>query len=88
MGDFTIRDLQERCPNIGIDLLRRILREERNAGRLECLGRGPNAHWRNRCPLKKIAKGLGLPLTYDVLWSAGRPESAGVVGWGRDKLSI
>lgn len=48
VGDFTIRDLQERCPNVGIDLIRRILREERNAGRIECLGRGPNARWRNR----------------------------------------
>jgi Fic family protein len=48
MGDFTIRDVQERCPNIGVDLLRRILREERAAGRLECLGRGPTAKWRNR----------------------------------------
>ncbi len=48
MGDFTIRDLQERCPQVGIDLIRRILREQRNAGRLECLGRGPNAQWRNR----------------------------------------
>lgn len=48
MGDFTIRDLQERCPQVGIDLIRRILREQRNAGKLECLGRGPNARWRNR----------------------------------------
>ena len=48
MSDFTIRDLQERCPQVGIDLIRRILREQRNAGKLECLGRGPNARWRNR----------------------------------------
>jgi len=48
MSDFTIRDLQERCPQVGIDLIRRILREQRNAGKLECLGRGPNASWRNR----------------------------------------
>jgi len=47
-GDFTVRDVQERCPNIGVDLLRRILREERNAGRVKCLGRGPTAKWRNR----------------------------------------
>jgi Fic family protein len=47
-GDFTIRDVQERCPTVGVDLLRRILREERNAGRLKCLGRGPMAKWRNR----------------------------------------
>ena len=48
MSDFTIRDLQERCPQVGIDLIRRILREQRNAGKLECLGRGANARWRNR----------------------------------------
>lgn len=48
MNDFTIRDLQERCPQVGIDLIRRILREQRNAGKLECLGRGPNARWRNK----------------------------------------
>jgi Fic family protein len=48
MGDFTVRDVQERCPNIGVDLLRRILREERKAGRVKCLGRGPTAKWRNR----------------------------------------
>ena len=48
MSDFSIRDLQERCPQVGIDLIRRILREQRNAGKLECLGRGPNARWRNK----------------------------------------
>ncbi len=45
-GEFSVGDLQERCPTVGIDLLRRILRKERAAGRLECLGRGPNARWR------------------------------------------
>jgi hypothetical protein len=48
IGDFTIRDLQERCPHVGIDLIRRILREQKNAGNLVCLGRGPNAKWRNK----------------------------------------
>lgn len=47
-GDFSIKDLQERCPTVGIDLIRRILRQERNAGRLECLGRGPDARWRKK----------------------------------------
>ena len=47
-GDFAIRDLQESCPHVGIDLIRRILREQKNMGKLECLGRGPNAKWRNR----------------------------------------
>jgi Fic family protein len=47
-GDFSIKDLQERCPTVGIDLIRRILRQERDAGRLECLGRGPDARWRKK----------------------------------------
>jgi len=44
--DFSISDLRERCPHVGVDLIRRILRKERHAGRLECLGRGPDARWR------------------------------------------
>jgi Fic family protein len=47
-GDFMIRDLQESCPHVGIDLIRKILREQKNMGKLDCLGRGPNAKWRNR----------------------------------------
>ena len=47
-GDFTIRDLQESCPHVGIDLIRKILGKQKNKGKLECLGRGPNAKWRNR----------------------------------------
>lgn len=45
-GDFSVKDLQQRCPHVGIDLLRKILRAEREAGRIECLGRGPDARWR------------------------------------------
>lgn len=41
--DFSIKDLQEPCPTVGIDLICRILRREREAGHLKCLGRGPNA---------------------------------------------
>jgi len=47
-GDFSIKDIQMRCPAVGIDLIRRILRQEREANRLECLGRGPDAHWRRK----------------------------------------
>ena len=48
VGDFSIRDIQDKCPNVGIDLIRRILKEHRELGKLECLGRGPNARWKNR----------------------------------------
>lgn len=44
--EFSIRELQERCPTVGIDLIRRILRRERDAGHLECRGRGADARWR------------------------------------------
>ncbi len=43
--DFSIRELQERCPTVGIDLIRRILRREREAGHLTCIGRGADARW-------------------------------------------
>lgn len=45
-GEFSVKELQARCPHVGIDLIRRILREQRQAGNLECLGRGPDARWR------------------------------------------
>ncbi len=46
--DFSIKDLQAQCPIVGIDLIRRILRQERTEGRLECLGRGPDARWQKK----------------------------------------
>ncbi|HEY8599887.1 MAG TPA: Fic family protein [Thermomicrobiales bacterium] len=47
-GDFTLRELQRNVPDVGIDLLRRVIRREREAGRLERIGNGPNAKWRRR----------------------------------------
>jgi Fic family protein len=44
-NEFSVKDLRERCPTVGIDLIRRILKQEREAGHLECLGRGPDARW-------------------------------------------
>lgn len=45
-GEFTISGIQEQCPMVSIDLIRRVLGQERKTGRLECLGRGPEARWR------------------------------------------
>ena len=45
-GEFSVGDLRTRCPTVGIDLIRRVLRQQREAGRVECLGRGPRAKWR------------------------------------------
>lgn len=48
MGDFSVKDLQEACPHVSIDLIRRILKDEKAAGHLESLGRGPNAKWKKK----------------------------------------
>lgn len=48
VGDFSVKDIQERCPHVGIDLIRKIMGKERKAGKLECLGRGADARWRRK----------------------------------------
>lgn len=45
-GPFRVADLQRACPGVSLDLIRRVLKDGRRAGRLECLGRGPAAAWR------------------------------------------
>jgi hypothetical protein len=42
-GEFSSSDIQARRPTVSLDLIRRILKNERKAGRLECPGLGPNA---------------------------------------------
>jgi len=45
-GDFSISDLQKDCPGVGVDLIRRVLKRQKKASLLACLGRGPVARWR------------------------------------------
>lgn len=45
-GEFSIKEIQEACPTVGIDMIRKILSQEKKEGRLECLGRGPLAKWK------------------------------------------
>ena len=47
-GEFGITDLERLCPGVSRDMLRRLLRDLKAAGRIECLGRGPGAKWRKR----------------------------------------
>jgi len=47
-GLFTIRDLERACPGVSRDMVRRVLRSLREAGKVEPLGRGPGAQWRRR----------------------------------------
>ena len=53
-GEFGITDLERLCPGVSRDMIRRLLRDLKTAGRIECLGRGPGAKWRKRVlPLKE-----------------------------------
>jgi Fic family protein len=45
-GDFSIADIQEACPGVGVDLIRKILKRMKTTSRLISLGRGPAAKWR------------------------------------------
>jgi Fic family protein len=48
---FQVADIQRACPGVGVDLIRRILRDLRTAGRVECLGRGRNSKWNKKLKL-------------------------------------
>jgi len=50
-GEFRVSQLQDACPAVSIDLIRRTLKELRKAGRVECLGTGRGARWRRTGPL-------------------------------------
>jgi len=42
---FKIADLRQACPGVSYPTLQRALGDMRKAGRLKCLGRGPDAEW-------------------------------------------
>jgi Fic family protein len=44
-GPFQAADLQRDCPGVGLDLIRRILKEKRESGELNCEMRGPKSLW-------------------------------------------
>ncbi len=46
LGPFSIAELQNACPNVSVDMIRRVLKNLRAENRVECLGRGQNARWR------------------------------------------
>jgi Fic family protein len=45
-GPFSVAELQNRCPNVSADMIRRILKNLRAKNQAECLGRGQKARWR------------------------------------------
>jgi len=47
-GEFTLADLERACPGVSHDMARKVLRNLRQTGDVECLGRGPGARWKRR----------------------------------------
>jgi Fic family protein len=45
-GPFQVTDLQRDCPGVGVDMIRRILKEKRKSGQVDCESRGPKSLWR------------------------------------------
>ena len=43
--EFSVAQLELRCPGVSRDMVRRVLRERQAAGEIECKGRGPAAKW-------------------------------------------
>ncbi len=43
--DFSVAEIQRRCPGVGIDMIRKVLKDLQAQGIVECLGRGRNAKW-------------------------------------------
>ncbi len=47
-GEFGLTELERACPGVSRDMIRLLLRDLKTDGRVECLGRGPGAKWRNK----------------------------------------
>jgi len=43
--EFTVSQLEQACPGVSRDMVRRVLRARQAAGVIECRGRGPAARW-------------------------------------------
>ncbi|MRS05306.1 Fic family protein [bacterium] len=44
--DFSVADLQKKCPGVSLDMIRRVLKDMQAEGAVECLGRGRFSKWR------------------------------------------
>ncbi len=47
-GEFTVSQLEQACPGVSRDMIRRVLREQQSANVIECQGRGPAARWKRK----------------------------------------
>ncbi|NCC50315.1 MAG: Fic family protein [Spartobacteria bacterium] len=42
---FHVRELQQRCPEVSLDMIRKIMKDMSRDNEIQCVGRGRNAHW-------------------------------------------
>ena len=42
---WYLADLRQKCPGVGIDMIRRVMKDLQGQKVIECLGRGRNAKW-------------------------------------------
>lgn len=47
-GSFSVGELKARCPGVSLDMIRRVLKDLRARGQVECLGRGVAARWQKK----------------------------------------
>ncbi len=45
IGSFGVADLQNACPRVSVDLIRRVLSQMRREEKVRCLGRGRTSRW-------------------------------------------
>lgn len=45
---FTVSDLEKSCPSVSRDMIRRVLHDLKKKKKVECLGRGPGATWKQK----------------------------------------
>lgn len=48
VSEFSVSQLELHCPGVSRDMVRRVLREQQAAGKVECQGRGPAAKWKKK----------------------------------------
>lgn len=46
VSDFSLSDLKEKCPSVSVDMIRKILYDEKKSGRLQRIGFGRDSKWR------------------------------------------
>ena len=55
-----LTEIQNKCPNISVDMVRRVLKNLRAKNRIECLGRGRSARWQKTGKWKLGTNGIGM----------------------------